>query len=447
MATTDFKYCTPKEVLEVCPELGDFNAKRQVRGWKEQNLDMGNFAGPEDAKVNSMFYVNDLPMATDEILFIDNEPVPDITFGRGGGVYSYSHDVTKVATTLDGMFGNTDTAFTINALTADAQGVGFAAGFVKIEREWHYVNNHTGTSMTNIVRGIFGTNNEIHHDNDVYAVASNVSIADMEYYFWKDSDTNLVVLNHRKEATNPQTFFPEDKIIEVGYNLNTYLNKMITDCSMELSSMLDARFPRPIQKNFQYNNDLANETPEYDYVIKRITALMVAHHMIASKDPNDERALGYLDEANNYIEKLNSGHIKLSFEVDKKDLSGDIVEMTRTGSMYLMETYTYDGWLGQKFDRVRLECTTLGAYGTAKFKFLTYGQNKLMGNETSDIIVTGGLQHIGSGLYVRFEGNSMAVGDKWDIVLRNVSMKDTNASVRTIKATRNPIVPKRSIFE
>ena len=68
-------------------------------------------------------------------------------------------------------------------------------------------------------------------------------------------------------------------------------------------------------------------------------------------------------------------------------------------------------------------------------------------NERLDIIVTGSLQHLGSGLYVRFEGNEMKVGDKWDIVLRNVSMKDTNASVKTISATRNPIVPKRNIFE
>ena len=119
-------------------------------------------------------------------------------------------------------------------------------------------------------------------------------------------------------------------------------------------------------------------------------------------------------------------------------MSGDIIEVARTGSMYLMETYTYDGWSGSKYDKIQLICTTAGAYGIAKVKLLYFGNDKLAGSETSDIIVTGGLQHIAHGLYVRWEGNSMTLNDRWDIVLRNLTMQDSNASVKSIDLTRNP---------
>ena len=69
---------------------------------------------------------------------------------------------------------------------------------------------------------------------------------------------------------------PNELLIEAGEDWATLKNRMIVNCSMELSSMLDARFPRPIPKAFQYAEATdGSDTPEIDYVIKRANALLV----------------------------------------------------------------------------------------------------------------------------------------------------------------------------
>jgi hypothetical protein len=150
------------------------------------------------------------------------------------------------------------------------------------------------------------------------------------------------------------------------------------------------------------------------------------------------------------VDKLNKGEWKLSFETDKTDSSGDIIEVTNTGSMNLVETY--GEWTGIRYDRIQLICTTAGAYGTAKFSIKTSDSSALYGTETTGQDVTGGLDYIGNGLYVRFEGNAMAENDRWDIEVRNYAMKQSNSQgTRSIDAIRNDlsvakIVPRRNRY-
>ena len=261
---------------------------------------------------------------------------------------------------------------------------------------------------------------------------SGVVNANGEWYY----DSNLDTVYYFNSASDPN-----ELLMEAGEDWATLIDRMIVNCSMELSAMLDARFPRPIPKAFQYAEATdGSDTPEYDYILKRATALLVAHHLLISKDPQSEIALSIMneltnDESSGIIDRLNDGRLKLSFEVDSSDKSGDIVEVTRTGSMYLVETS--GEWYGEPYDRVKLKCTTAGVYGTAEISVSYYGNGKIYGETMTGVSVNGALTELLLGLNVRFEGNSMSVDDEWHIVLRNFALESTNAGVRTIKSTHS----------
>ena len=251
-----------------------------------------------------------------------------------------------------------------------------------------------------------------------------------EWYY----DSNLDTVYYFNSASDPN-----ELLMEAGEDWATLIDRMIVNCSMELSAMLDARFPRPIPKAFQYAEATdGSDTPEYDYIVKRATALLVAHHLLISKDPKSEDAEILMAELTNVdnsgiVDRLNDGRMKLAFETDRKDQSGDVVEVTRTGSIYLVETT--GSWSGAKFDRLKLKSTTAGVYGTCEIEILGIGSDKLYGGTyTTSLKVTGGLQEV-NGIYFRFEGNSMAVNDEWHIIVRNYQENSSNAGIRTIRAT------------
>ena len=261
---------------------------------------------------------------------------------------------------------------------------------------------------------------------------ANSGAVDADYKWYYSSQWDRLYLHDT--TTNPN-----ELLIEAGEDWATLIDRMIVNCSMELSAMLDARFPRPIPKAFQYAEATdGSDTPEYDYIVKRATALLVAHHLLISKNPKSEEAELLMAELTNVdntgiVDRLNDGRMKLSFEVDRKDQSGDVVEVTRAGTMYLVETS--GSWSGAKYDRLKLKCTIAGVYGTAEIEILGLGSDKLYGGTyTTSLKVTGGMQEV-NGIYFRFEGNSMSENDEFHIIVRNYQETNTNAGVRTIRAT------------
>jgi hypothetical protein len=138
------------------------------------------------------------------------------------------------------------------------------------------------------------------------------------------------------------------------------------------------------------------------------------------------------------VDRLNAGEFKLAFEVDSKDSKGKVKELTRTGSMYLVETAGQFTGGKDGFDIIRITCTTAGAYGTAKVKVEYFGDKKLFGSSQEDQIITGGLDGLSglAGLYVRFSGSSMAENDQWEIVCYAEQRELTNSSSSSIGLTR-----------
>ena len=236
------------------------------------------------------------------------------------------------------------------------------------------------------------------------------------------------------------TLDPNDILVEAGSDWTTLMDNHLYRASMELNNMLDNRFPNPIPKSFIHSDAPSSDTAEYDAILVKLTCYIVAVNLQRSSG-NWEDAEVIQEQITNLdgtgmVDKLNKGEWKLSFETDKTDSSGDIIEVTKAGSMNLVETY--GSWTGIKYDRIQLICTTGGAYGTARMTVKMHGGDALYGAESTDFEITGGLDLIGNGLYVRFEGASMNTNDRWDIEVRNNSMKQSNAQgIRTITAIRN----------
>ena len=233
-----------------------------------------------------------------------------------------------------------------------------------------------------------------------------------------------------------------NQIFEVGKDFTDYLNQQLVNASMELNNLLDSRYPTPLPKNTQISESAASGlTVEYDALIIKATCYICASNLIRSKDPMSEEADYYYNLVTNadktgITDRLNIGEFKLSFEVDNKDSQGSIRKITQTGTMQLVETAGQ--YYGEPYDLIRITCTTLGAYGVAKCKVEYYGNDKLFGQESTDNIVTGGLDDWSGlgGLRVRFQGSAMAEDDQWEIPVVSETRKISNASTGTIQLSR-----------
>ena len=252
------------------------------------------------------------------------------------------------------------------------------------------------------------------------------SDADKIWYYFGSSNTN-----------------PNDKTMEGGIDFNTFVTDQIESATQQLNSMLDnSKFTIPIPKAFQYSQDPDNDTPEYDFIIKKLTALITTYNLMTYYSPTSEDAESIWNQITNsdgmgLLDKLNGGLISLNYETNTADSSGNIIEVTGAGTMKMVETYSPNGWTGEPFDRVQCICTTAGIYGTAEISVKTISGVKLYGNELSGVVVSGGLQHLMNGLWVRYEGNSLSENDRFDVEVRRGDLKTTDGSVRSVQITRS----------
>tara|TARA_A100001011_G_scaffold399927_1_gene511112 strand:- start:1511 stop:2515 length:1005 start_codon:yes stop_codon:yes gene_type:complete len=233
-----------------------------------------------------------------------------------------------------------------------------------------------------------------------------------------------------------------NQIFEAGQDFTDFINQQLVNASMELNNILDSRYPTPLPKNTQISESAASGlTSEYDAIIIKATCYVCASNLIRSKDPINEEADYYYNLVTNadgtgITDRLNKGEFKLSFEVDNKDSQGSIRKITQTGSMQLVETAGQ--YFGEPYDILRITCTTAGAYGVAKVKVEYFGNDKLFGQESTDNIITGGLDGLSGlgGLYVRYQGSSMAENDQWEIEVMSEARKISNAQTGTINLSR-----------
>ena len=236
------------------------------------------------------------------------------------------------------------------------------------------------------------------------------------------------------------TITASDQVMEAGVDTATYFDQMLVNASMELNNLLDRRYPTPIPKYTQYDANTAHvsSATEYDAIIIKSTCYLCVANLLRTNSRQEEadyyNNLVTNMDGSGLVDRLNKGEYKLSYEVDSDDSQGKPRTITKSGSMDIIETG--GAYSGQAFDLLRITCTTTGAYGVAIVKVEYYGSDKLFGSNTTDIKVTGGLQHIHGGWYCRFQGASMTQNDLWEVEVYSETRKISNAESGAIQLTR-----------
>ena len=291
----------------------------------------------------------------------------------------------------------------------------------------------TGTSNLYLARNSGLVNLLFASGEDLGDPEANSGVVNVngEWYY----DSALDTVYYFNDATSPA-----DMVMEGGQDNATYFDQMLVNASMELNSLLDKRFPMPLPKfaQFDLNTSYTSSGVEYDAIIIKSTCYIVASNLMRQSSRGDEADYYYNLVVNadgtGIVDRLNRGESKLAFEVDHQDIKGKVREITKGGTMSLIETG--GAYAGEAFELFEIECTTGGAYGTAEVSVKSYGSDKLLGTTTSNIKITGGLQHISGGWYARWQGASMSSGDKWQVELYSDGRKVENTDFKSIQLSR-----------
>ena len=268
---------------------------------------------------------------------------------------------------------------------------------------------------------------------DLGAAQGSAGAVDSNYkWYYLSTDDRLYLYNDANS--------PTDLVMEGGIDNTTYFDQMLVNASMELNNLLDRRYPTPIPKYTQYdaNTTHVSSATEYDAIIIKSTCYLCVANLLRTNSRQEEadyyNNLVTNMEGSGLVDRLNKGEYKLSYEVDSDDSQGKPRAITKSGSMDIIETG--GAYSGEAFDLLRITCTTTGAYGVAIVKVEYYGSDKLFGSETTDIKVTGGLQHIHGGWYCRFQGASMTQNDLWEVEVYSETRKISNAESGAVQLTR-----------
>ena len=410
---TDFKYAAQTDLEMYYPNFSSYDSKNQIMGWTTES-----FTKQDTSTVSFYVAYNSGLMSQ---LFID---------GKSQQAGNQTIGTTKVADTSESVNAVSETVIDIDGdygnLTVDT--------FIKIGNEIMYIKLLTDGSpdTMSVIRACLGTSMEAHDSGaDIFEHFKPTASGHNLY----DADNDFIILKYGSD--------PNDNLTEDGQNSSTYFDQMLVNASMELNNLLDARYPMPLPKYdvFDANTSHSTASTEYDAIIFKMTCYICISNLLRSESKMEEadyyNGLVTKAERTGMVDRLNAGEFKLAFEVDSTDSQGKVRTISKAGSMDIVETA--GEWSGENYDVCRITCTTAGAYGTAVVKAETYGSDALFGTTTEDIKITGGLQHLVSGLYVRFQGASMnlsGTADSWEVTVTNENRKRTNPMTSGIELTR-----------
>jgi|TARA_Y100000015_G_scaffold43196_1_gene52926 phage gp36-like protein len=232
-----------------------------------------------------------------------------------------------------------------------------------------------------------------------------------------------------------------EQVFEAGVDFTDFLNQTLIDASLELHNYIDMRYSTPLMpsKQIDITTTPVDILEEYDPIIIKSVCYIAAANLIRAKEGSSEEADYYHSLVTNQdrtgiIDKLNDGIYKLSSEIDANDKNGKILARLNVDTMDLIELT--GEYTGERYDLLKVVSTTGGAYGTAKFQVSYLSNDQLEGKTTDPEVITGGLQHIFSGLYGRFQGSSTNSNSTWYIEVYDKGVKVTNKSNKTIEMRR-----------
>ena len=171
-------------------------------------------------------------------------------------------------------------------------------------------------------------------------------------------------------------------------------------------------------------------------------------------DSDNEDALRIKEEYEDVLEKINTGHIKLGFEITEDSSQGIIRELHASGTLKPVDLR--GKYSGGVYDKIRIEIELAGVLGTAKYGVWVKGNDTLGVNKGQQIItseiITGQYQSIGGGLEIRFGASSITgtsaatlnlldasatLHDVWEVEVWGVGEEiNDSRSIRSINAVR-----------
>lgn len=256
------------------------------------------------------------------------------------------------------------------------------------------------------------------------------------YYIDTENKVEYYDSGYTSTTIHNQTFYS-------GIDFKTFIDQQLVNASLELNTLLDARYSTPLQKNIQ-TGQVSTSVAEYDPIIIKATCYIAAANLIRSREPMAEDAQAYYDMVSNtektgLIDRLNSGDIKLSNEIDRNSDNGSVTTFSSNeGEMELIDLNGKFSGGFNGYDLLRIVCTSTGAYGVGEVVVQSYGAGKLLGESSAAQSITGGYDKLSGlgGLAVRFQGASMTSGDIWEIQAFTEEIEETNTMTNNIQTRR-----------
>ena len=287
----------------------------------------------------------------------------------------------------------------------------------------------TGTSDLYLARNSGLVTQLFADGEDLGDAEANSGVVDVNGEWYYDSTLDTVYYFNSAKS-------PADMLMEAGEDWVTLKTRFRENASRYFESKIDKTLPREQFKDKDGN---------YDYLVVRTTALLAASFLIKSHEPTSDIAQALLDEANNEIDKLNSGDNTLSWMTTGDSSKGIVREITGTGAIRIVDTR---GRYGGTYDKIGVKITTGGRFGAAKYsvwiKDSDYLGAERMNNSVTanlvDEVINGQFQSLTGGLQIRFGGDTADVAiadDKWEIEVSGYYEEVDNASsMRSVRMTR-----------
>ena len=397
MAKTDFRYSDQDFFRSIAPDYGKYDSRVHLKNFI---VDSGDRWKMFSVGTNFSQVYFDGEEGTEETK--TSGSITLIAEGTNTTITSAGHGLSNTETVdITGTAGYDATGLTVSSVTPDTFDIATAYGSDEATGTWTLTETATVTRVGSA----------------------------KEWYYNSGEDVLYIYVATASDDPN------DDEVIEIGEDRETFVNQALSNASQELNSLIHSHVT-PIPKTFLYNDAEGTETPEYDYILMRAECLIAYSHLASGGGDFELSDILYEKVTNpdgtGIVDRINDGTARLGYEKEASDSLGRIIRGTITGTMELTELSGV--WSGDRFDRIKVECTTTGAYGVGKFKVYTSSTKQLYAHESSEYIVNGRFQTLAGGIYGRFEGNSMTDGDTWFFEVRNDVV--TNASTDSVELWR-----------
>ncbi len=409
MATAQ-TYCTHRELKDVFPQIDSFDSKRALYGW--ESLGAGVYIARNTGLVTQLFQ--------------DGKELSGVEALAGTGNWQTTLDTALTASpTAASSYSTVSYSSTFSQGNEDDIKAGqyFITSGGSTNLEYFFIESvNTTNNNIEVLRGALGNSAKSHTVGESITEWIEVNSANVWFY---DEYFDHCLLYSASD--------PNDLLIEAGEDYSTLITRTTANASRYLDAKLDPNLPREQLKDKEGN---------FDFIIRRSTALIAAVFLIRSQDPTSEIASAMMQEAQDNIDSLNQGKASLSWQTTGDSSKGIVREVgTISGGIRVVDTR--GNWSGT-YDVLKVKIIDSGTYGTGTFSAWAKGNDKLGANEGTQIIdsekITGDYQLLTGGLQIRFGSsayNSTASsGDTWEIEVHGWQSEVDNSAINSVRMSR-----------